>query len=106
MGYLDWLFGTLWGMLDSPITFVTIVLAFSLGLWRKEWWIPILVALIADGATVLILYKHWQRIEIDVTTQALQGALLFAVFTYLAFAFGRLLIVIHSRTGGDGSHLE
>jgi hypothetical protein len=73
MGYLDWLFGTLWGMLDSPITFVTIVLAFSLGLWRKEWWIPILVALIADGATVLILYKHWRRIEIDVTTQASAG---------------------------------
>jgi hypothetical protein len=101
MGYAEWLLGVLWAMLD-PITFITIVLAFSVGLWRKEWWIPAIIALIADGASILVLYNHWRRLDIDIMSKAWQGALLFAIFTYSAYVLARLLVLIHSRVRQDG----
>ena len=98
---LDWLLDTLNAMLDSPITFVAIGLAFSLGLWRGWWWTPAAVALIAGGVSAILFYKHWQRLGINVTWQAVQAMLLFMIYTYPAFAMARLLMRIRSGVGSD-----
>jgi hypothetical protein len=90
----EWLLETLGAMLDSPITFVAIGLAFSLGLWRGWWWSPAAVALIAGFASALLFYKHWQRLGINVTWQAGQAMLLFMIYTYPAFAIARLFVRI------------
>jgi hypothetical protein len=97
----DWLFVTLTAMLESPITLVTIVLAFSLGLWRGWWWMPAAVALIAGCASTALLYKHWQRVGISVPWQFWQATYLFAIYTYPAFALARLLVRIKNGMSGD-----
>ncbi|MGE0004605.1 MAG: hypothetical protein AB7S92_03345 [Parvibaculaceae bacterium] len=97
----EWLLETLGSMLDSPITFVAIGLAFSLGLWRGWWWSPAVVALIAGCASALVFYKHWVRLGIDVSWQAGQAVLLFMIYTYPAFAVARLLVRIKDDVEGD-----
>ena len=97
----DWLFETLNAMLDSPITFVAIGVAFSLGLWRSWWWMPAAVALIAGCTSALLFYKHWQRLGINVTWQAGQAMLLFMIYTYPAFAVARLLVRMKGGVDND-----
>jgi hypothetical protein len=98
---LDWLLETLKAMLDSPITFVAIGLAFSLGLWRGWWWTPAAVALVAGCASALVFYRHWQQLGINVSWQAGQAMLLYMIYTYTAFAIARLFTRIKDEIGSD-----
>ncbi len=85
--------GTLSGMLSSPITLVSILLAFAIGLWRPWWWVPALLALIADMAATLLLSAFWQSQGISVAHQFWKGFALFGVITYTVFLAARLLIL-------------
>jgi hypothetical protein len=79
-------------MFDSPIALVTVVVAFWVCLWSGRWWVPAVVALLADGISALVLYKHWLRVGIDFKSQIWHGALLFAILTYSAYVLARLLV--------------
>lgn len=92
---------TLRTMLESPITLVMIVITFFLSMWRGSWWMPAIVALVADAVSALVLYKHWQRVGIDVGTQIWQGALLFAAYTYFVYALVRLIIAVQGNLRKD-----
>jgi hypothetical protein len=88
---------TLSGMLSSPITLVSILLTFAIALWRPWWWVPGVLALIADVAATLLLYRFWQSQGIDVTQQFWRGFVLFGIITYAVFLIARLLMLLVNR---------